>query len=180
MTIPDFIAQMTNTLPPASEADIAALETSIGARLPSDYRDFLLMVNGGFISKGVWYRGANPVGRQIEGGVDLIGGLRRESHYSLVENRADYQSEDDMRIPRDLLWIMGDPFGNAICLGILPPQEGKIYYWNHENEFHDEDYDGTASTARNLCLLANSFTDFIGILRPPAPEPEVSQKKFLP
>lgn len=176
MTIPDFIAQWTNTKPPAPEADIAALEAAIGARLPEDYREILLTVNGGHISSGLWYEGVNPVGREIEGGVELLGGLRRESHYSLLARRAEYQAEDDMRIPRDLLWIADDHFGNAICLGVLPPHVGKVYFWDHEDECHDEDYDGTASTAKNLCLLANSFTDFIGTLGPLKEPP----KRFLP
>lgn len=176
MTTSDFIAQWTDTKPPAPEADVAALEAAIGARLPEDYREILITLNGGYISSGLWYEGVNPEGRKIGGGVDLLGGLRREPHYSLWEQRADYQAEDDMRIPRDLLWVARDPFGNAICLGVLPPQVGKVYYWNHDNEFHDEDYDGTANTAKNLCLLANSFTDFIGILGPLKEQP----KRFLP
>lgn len=176
MTIPDFIAQLTETRPSVREENIVVLESAIGARLPEDYRKFLLAVNGGYIDEGLWYDGINPEGRRIEGGVEAICGLRNDSRLSLEENRADYQTEDDMRIPRDVLGIMHDPFGNVICLGVQPPQVGKVYYWNHDNEFHDEDYDGTANTAKNLCLLANSFTDFIGILGPLEPQP----KRFLP
>ncbi|HEY1048930.1 MAG TPA: SMI1/KNR4 family protein [Prosthecobacter sp.] len=50
LALADFLAQWTNTKPPALEADVAALKSVIGVRMPEDYREVLLALNGGYIS----------------------------------------------------------------------------------------------------------------------------------
>jgi hypothetical protein len=56
---------------------------------------------------------------------------------------------------------MDDPFGNAICLGVSGKHRGKVYFWDHEHEPDEEDWDGRVETAGNVKLLAASFTDFV-------------------
>jgi hypothetical protein len=49
MNISEFISQMEERRPPASEKDLVAFEAGIGCRLPEDYRQFLRSANGGSV-----------------------------------------------------------------------------------------------------------------------------------
>jgi hypothetical protein len=94
--------------------------------------------------------------------VHHIGGFREESDFSLESARECYVG----RIPDDLLWIMDDPFGNAICLGIRGIHRGRIYFWDHEMEPDPNGWDGQVDTEGNVSLIANSFTEFVAGLKP--------------
>lgn len=155
-----FLEAIAKKLPPASASDVSAFELSLGCRLPEDYREFLVACNGGFVGGTLWFKGPTPKGDQADAGVHHIGGFRQESHFSLEWNRECYEG----RIPREFLWIMDDPFGNAICLGIRGEHVGRVFFWNHENE-PDDEWDGTVEQAENLQLLANSFAEFVAGLQ---------------
>jgi hypothetical protein len=58
MNVPEFVAQMEATLPPAPDAALTAFESAIGCRLPDDYRQFLIASNGGFIRGSLWFHGS--------------------------------------------------------------------------------------------------------------------------
>lgn len=94
-------------------------------------------------------------------GVHHIGGFREESYFSLEHAR----QACERRIPKELLWIVDDPFGNAICLGLSGMQRGRMYFWSHECEPDDEHWDGGAETAGNVYLLAGSFAECVAGLR---------------
>lgn len=76
----------------------------------------------------------------LETRVCNVGGFHKRRDYSLPWYRECYRG----RIAKDLVWIMGDPFGNAICIRI---PKGEICFWDHE----------TGKVAQ----LATSFTKFI-------------------
>jgi predicted RNA binding protein YcfA (HicA-like mRNA interferase family) len=101
----------------------------------------------------------------LDAGIHHIGGSRAEDYFSLRASREIYQ-ESEVRIPLDLLWIMDDPFGNAICLGIAGASRGKIFFWDHEVPPTLDDWDGRVDSAENVQLLANSFTEFVSGLHP--------------
>ena len=165
MNISEFIAQTKSTLPPAHESDLASFESAIGCRLPEDYREFLIACNGGYIGGRLWFFGPTPNGGKADAGIHHIGGFRTESHFSLLRSRKCYQGVE-LRIPRELLWVMDDPFGNAICIGLTGEYRGKMYFWDHECEPDSEEWNGSTNTAENVTLLANSFTEFIAGLEP--------------
>jgi len=62
------------------------------------------------------------------------------------------------RIPRDMIPIARDSFGNQICIGVSGPRCGYVYFWDHENEDEDE------PTYRNMHLVAKSFQEFLAQL----------------
>ena len=155
MNIDKLLAEMTLKKPPASEVEIIAFESEIGYQLPSDYRQFLKASNGGYIGGRFWFKDGDT-------GIDHIGGFREESHFSLRSSRDCYAD----RIPNELLWIMDDPFGNAICIGVVGETQGRIYFWDHEAEPDPASWDGSAANADNVSVLANSFTDFVAGLTP--------------
>jgi hypothetical protein len=143
MDVSDFITQIREKGPEIAEADLVAFESQIGCRLPDDYRQFLMAANGGTVEDDRFC--------SCDFCIVCIGGLRDEEHLSLVANRDCYQLSED-RIPKDLLWIMEDAFGNAVCIGISGERRGRIYFWEHESQ--------------DTSLLANSFTDFLAGITP--------------
>ncbi|MBI2302058.1 MAG: SMI1/KNR4 family protein [Armatimonadetes bacterium] len=153
MTIDEFIQAVQRKSPPAPEPALLALEADLGARLPEDYRDFLLRCNGGYVGGRYWF--------DDNVGVHHVGGLREEDHFSLLSARECYQNPAEIRIPTDLLWIMDDPFGNAICLGLSGSHRGQVFFWDHEQEPWPEDWDGSVEQAGNITVVADSFTEFV-------------------
>ncbi|RYF36106.1 MAG: SMI1/KNR4 family protein, partial [Cytophagaceae bacterium] len=57
--------------------------------------------------------------------------------------------------PEELLGIGDDPGGNSICIAFKGLRPGAIFYWR-ENGWQGE---------QNLYLIADSFDDFVGLLR---------------
>jgi hypothetical protein len=176
MTIDDFIAAVDaaadQALPPAAlfllgpskvlpptRAQVEAFEAEIGTTLPDDYRRFLLRYNGGNVD---WYQfeGLTPEGQSWTTIISHVGGLREEPALSLRSARSCYQGRE-LQIPRALLWIMGDPGGNAICIGLTGKYRGRVYFWIHDEQPDPREWDGEVETAGNVIFLANSFTDFM-------------------
>jgi SMI1 / KNR4 family (SUKH-1) len=165
MTVEDFIAEVKDKVLPCPLDNLAAFERAIGSRLPKDYRQFLIACNGGYVGGRYWYRGLTSDGKTSEARVHHVGGLQDEWCVSLESHRDCYQRGDPPRIPLALVWIMDDPFGNAICLGLKGSHRGRVYFWDHEGEPDEEEWDGTVETAGNIRLLANSFTEFVAGLQ---------------
>src|SRR5437868_5783287 len=109
MTIDEFIAEVESKKPPAPQDQLEAFEAELGKTLPEDYRRFLVACNGGYIGGRFWFQGPTPEGKKADAGVHHIGGFRKQSHFSLKSALECLKG----RIPKPLLWIMDDPFGNA-------------------------------------------------------------------
>jgi hypothetical protein len=148
MTIDEFLQAIKKTAPPAPTHKLAQLEVALGVLLPD------------------WYKGPTPAGDPADAGVHHIGGFREESYFSLERARECYAG----RIPNELLWIMDDPFGNAICLGVRGTHRGNIYFWDHEMEPDPDSWDGQVDTAGNVSLIAGSFAEFVAGLKPTTDE----------
>jgi SMI1-KNR4 cell-wall len=166
MRLDEFIAGIEKKQPLTSLEPLIHFETALGATLPDDYRQFLIDCNGGVYRGRHWFFGPTPEGGKTDAGIHHIGGLREEAHLSLIASRDVYQSASHARIPRSLLWIMDDPFGNAICIGLTATYRGLVYFWDHELEPDADDWDGHVESSGNITLLAASFTGFIAALKP--------------
>jgi SMI1-KNR4 cell-wall len=155
------VAAVEDRQPPAPWWRLAIFELRLGTRLPEDYRKFLVECNGGYVGGALWFTGPTPSGEEADAGVHHVGGLRKERCFSLTWNQERYSGR-----PRsELLWIMDDPFGNAICLGVRGERRGRVFFWDHENE-PGIDWDGSVNGAANLQLLAMSFAEFVAGLHP--------------
>lgn len=139
-----------------SREAIAEFEARQGILLPAEYKAFLLNSNGGMPIPDMfevpgWHGHGNELG----------------SFYGIHDGpktkRLDRACEVyDERIPSDLIPIAYDANGNAICLGWKGEREGKVYFWDHEDEL-DENGD-FVQDYRNVFLVADSLQEFLDSL----------------
>ena len=64
------------------------------------------------------------------------------------------------RVPKPLLPIANDAGGNLICISTSGPDQGCIYFWEHENEVEE----GEEPTMENVWFVAPDFDTFLSHL----------------
>jgi hypothetical protein len=164
MTLDELLAALEDKSPPAPADALERFEETLGHRLPDDYRAFLISCNGGYGRGYVQFRGPTARRNVIVACLNHVGGLREEKYYSLERAYQKYQVWE-VRIPKDLIWIADDPYGNGICLGVSGTSRGRVFFWDHENEPDPNRWSGVVETADNVDLLANSFQEFVSGLQ---------------
>ncbi len=135
-----------------SDHDLMELERQLGFVLPMEYRNFLLIHNGGYPEPDVFPIHNNPVGNC--GILHHYLCIKPGDVYDIWGTFKNYQG----RIPPDFLPIAGDPGGNLLCLGIFGETMGQIYFWDHEEEFTDR-------PRHNLYFVADSFFELLDKLQ---------------
>jgi hypothetical protein len=136
--------------PRLREAEVVHFEMLVRAKLPVDYRRFLLATNGGEPPEDQgWFRMRTKTNRKWSR-VRFFYGLRRPD--VIV-----WQLDEDWRetlnlVDRCTLPIATDVYGNRILLTVEGPKRGAIYFWSHE---WDEP----------IIRLAGSFAEFLDSLR---------------
>ena len=140
--------------PPTNEIAIAALEKRIGGRLPEEYRAFLLRDNGGGPDADC-FRFADRKGPYTDGKLRAFYAIWDGKH-SRMSHAVETFWEGE-RIPRELLPIGYDSFGNQICIAFAGPHRGRVYFWDHERETDPASY-------ANLDRIADSFDAFCALL----------------
>lgn len=129
-----------------------AVERRLGVRLPEDYRRFLLTFNGG-----------RPVPANFVVSVDAEPRWMRVHFFFGVDD--DVDSTDLLwnfdtlsgRLPRHVVPIASDEFGNCFCLDIRRSVNGPVLFWDHEQE-------GMGHDAALRISVAPSFQEWIGQL----------------
>lgn len=139
---------------PPSEERVSAFEAKLGRRLPDDYREFLLLYNGGQPKPSV-FRFGDRKRPYTDSSVEWFLSLYDGEIYSL--ERVIKSLRD--RIPPDTLPIAYDPFGNIVLLGLHGDVRDKVYFWDHEREPDDQ------PDWSNIDLIADSFDGFMRGLR---------------
>jgi hypothetical protein len=142
-----------------SPSDIIDLESMIGYEIPSDYKKFLLMYNGG-VPDQHYHDVQNTEGTNIGSFVGMRcfywidGPENKEPHIKELYSLKDTYSVYHERIPSNFLPISEDDGGNLICLSLYGEDCGSIWYWDHEAEHSPPDY-------RNCYKVANSFQELL-------------------
>jgi hypothetical protein len=158
------------TFSPMSEDEAAKLEAQLGAPLPEAYRSFLQTYGGCSFGEYVDFhvveelRGILP-SRGIGHFSHFYGAASADSGKTLgLEwNIACYRE----RMPETLAPIANDGGDNQICLGVSGDEIGKVYYWDHNNEWDEDDYLDFGKPVppdmkfQNVHLIANSFDEFV-------------------
>ncbi len=161
---------------PNDESRIAEVEKTIGARLPEDYRQYLLMANGvqpyisGYEDCYIFVRvtwSDNAPGK-VTGDEQLL-----NSPGCLLEDWPNKNSgyTNDLRwtlanvekLPKDFIAIWDDPGASLFLLGIRKHNFGKVFY--QEKGFFQLQSNGNA-VEESLAFVANTFTEFLQMLEP--------------
>jgi hypothetical protein len=137
-----------------TQEDLRLLEEELGARLPDDYRAFLIKFNGGRPEPN-WFPMQGELG---VGGVDLFLGIRRPGEWDDLLTAKRRLLE---RMPPHMLPIAHAECGNLICLSLGGSDSGSVYYWDHELEADE----GEEPTYANLSHVADSFATFWEAIR---------------
>lgn len=153
------------------ENRLKKLEKHYKLSIPVLYRHFLLLYENGSPEYDIQYRAIESVPRADKDNVLSFGSflVAVDGSDSLEVHMKDYYE----RIPSSLLPIATDYTGNLICIGLSGAAEGRIYYWDHENELAAKimlqlDLEGITSIDDywdNIYVIADSFIDFIRSLR---------------
>jgi hypothetical protein len=143
--------------PAVDESSVAAFESTIGFRLPPDYRDFLLKFNGGEPTTPVFHL-PDTKGGYTDSAIRYFFSISDKSTFSLAHKYAIYVG----RIPQGMLPIAADSGGNLVLLALVGVQSGKVFFWNHDIEGLVED----PSSLDHLSQVANSFSELCEKLSP--------------
>ena len=138
-----------HTNEPITEHQLVLFEQHIGAKLPDDYRRFLIEYNGGCPTR-------------VESLIPEINAPILVSEFYGVGTGPcglkEVYSMLDGRIPNSFISIADDPGGHEYLIGLCGTQhEGQIYFWLHDQE---------AENPMDICFfVANSFTEFFDGLK---------------
>lgn len=142
---------MRRSFPPLDGGQLVAAERDLGVQLPSEYRSFLTVWNGGRPQPNTFSYEIR--GRKESGMVDWFLGIHNGEHDNLRQYTLWYKG----RIPSNLLPIAHDPGGNLICIAVSGSDLGAVYFWDHELESSE----GQPPSTDNVYLIAKSFEAFL-------------------
>lgn len=141
------------------EKILAEFERKHGFLLPTTYRAFLLEHNGGTPEPSSYCRKRN---KKPSEECRYFFGLQCGRSYAEIEDALEtYLGEDETRIPRRLLPIAEDSFGNLICLSLRGEDVGKVYFWDHEEELEQKRTKTGDVNDAAISLIADSFDAFL-------------------
>lgn len=112
---------------PITHADLERFEKQIDARLPDDYRAFLLEHNGGDFPNEVAFEHVDKWGRSDPFSVSHLYGLCVKTH-----GLEDTYRDLDTYLPKGFVPIGGDAGGNKICIVASGRDVGSVWFWDHE------------------------------------------------
>jgi hypothetical protein len=145
--------------PRVTDAQIRAFEQSYGHRLPDDYRQFLLDVNGG---------GPDIANCEFDQGVvnRLFSLDDTEDDSSDLATRAN-RERASLPSP-DLLFIGHDDFSNSILLALAGEHRGEVWFMLTDDDARPDDANPRVlwHDRRDMRKVADSFEQFLRALRP--------------
>jgi hypothetical protein len=146
ITVKESEVQLTNS-------DIKLLEEKLGVTLPEDYKNFLLLHNGGHPEKDCF----PTVSKFLENENIAWFYAFYDGEVCNIIKENEFNKEI---IPEEFIAIAYGPFGHDICLGVSGDVLGRVYFFVRN---WDLDEDGQP-VPDDLFRIANSFTDFINSL----------------
>jgi hypothetical protein len=129
------------TLP--SEVDLLAFEAGVGAKLPEQYRQFLLQHNGGYFQDVVVNFGGG-----LGDGLDYLSGIGASFPDAELGEDLDVFDDND---PLKILPIGYTQCGSFLLLGVADDIRGQVWVQISEDE--------------EFKLIADSFIEFFGGLK---------------
>jgi len=142
---------------PTNKDEIRKLEKKWRITLPEVYKKFLLQNNGGRVGEEVFPIQNNPSGDRAI--IHSFFGLNLDNVYDLDSKLRVYKA--GQRIPDNFIPIACDVGGNLVCISFKGEDEGKVYFWDHEDEYME----GEKVGYKNVYLVADNLEEFINSLR---------------
>jgi hypothetical protein len=136
---------------PANLAEIEKFEELIGAKLPKDYKQFLLKHNGGHPVTNGFKLIQSINERTNEAGIEWFYALYDGYVCNIITEFKRCREE----LPGTLLPI-GYSSGGVTCLGIKGKEYNKVYYWTtNYSLWKEEDYNNLYLAANRGIVLEN-------------------------
>ncbi|WP_053332514.1 SMI1/KNR4 family protein [Candidatus Jidaibacter acanthamoebae] len=151
---------------PITIEEILEAEGTIGAKLPSDYVEHLLKYNGGHPDKDCYplleplpyyNRITKAEAKSYDSEIAWFYAIHDGEYSNLLR---EYKFDGD-RLPKGLIAIGRNSFGDLICMSVGMGNYGKVYFWTLEGSVQLGEEEPWWD---NVFLIANSFTDFINSL----------------
>ncbi|MEJ8553224.1 SMI1/KNR4 family protein [Tepidibacter sp. Z1-5] len=135
--------------------DIEAFEKKYGFKLPNDYRQFLLLNNGGKTDRRKFDTKDENDNGMIISSIMLFCPLSDEVEFNLEKNYCVYNKEGKL-ISSKFLPIGIDPVENLICISVEGNNKGATYHC--DMAYIEEDGILEMDCIR---LISRNFTEFI-------------------
>jgi SMI1-KNR4 cell-wall len=151
---------------PMPEAELRQIEESIGGDLPSSLQLILLDYGAFRFQNEVMFVALESDPSITTSCLGVFFGAEVEGRRGLSYYIRMFKN----RMPHTIIPIGNNLFGDKFCLGIQGNEQGKLYYWYHENEPDRQEYwarhgQGVplsrAFLFQNVFLIANTFDEFI-------------------
>ncbi|KGR82243.1 SMI1/KNR4 family protein [Lysinibacillus odysseyi] len=150
-----------------AEEALIKIEDKYGINFHEIYKSFVCKYGHSTFEKDVCYRPIEPSHWTDKDGLNAFG-----SFFGFDEGVDNLERKIQQyydRIPASIVPIAEDYAGNLICIGISGDREGKIYFWDHENEITarvmlgEKEYESVSVDDywENIYVIADSFFDFI-------------------
>lgn len=146
--------------PVVDDVAVQAFEAVIGAKLPDDFRGFLLDVNGGRTGEDA---AVFLVGRDQTNLNSLLSLNEPVDARDLATRNATIRAD----LPLELLLIGNDDGGSRVCLCIRGDHRGEVWYLDTANRRPEGANPHVPWHARrDMTKLADSFAAFMAALAP--------------
>jgi hypothetical protein len=148
-----------------NSAKLLKIEEEYHIDIPLEYKEYLCNYKQDFFQKDVEFKLMDETLQSGEDTLQLDVFLNLESNNNLA--LANFIERYSHRMPKSLIPIGSCPGGDLICIGVKNENEGKVYFWNHENELEALLLVGENSKKDidqywdNLYLVSHSFKEFI-------------------
>lgn len=139
-----------DTEEPTDRELIRSLENKLGIQFPIEYVNHLLKYNGGRCEPNVFTFKENGI--MSSSSIDWFLALY-SGEYDNLEDYCDLYKLKKKRLPYTFFPIAHDAGGNLIC---MDSSDGKVYYWDHENEV---DYESSEDSNRQNCHYISATVD---------------------
>ena len=151
-----ILDRLQDSFGPLDESDVRELEAELGVTFPEDYAAFLMQYNRAYMQHPMEFDVRVP-GPFVEGGTfdNTLGNVKKEPYSNTACNIRWNVEALEGRIP-DGLVAFANSGADPICIGLTPSEFGRIYLWDSVDEGADD----------NTYLVADSFTEFLGLLSP--------------
>ena len=140
---------------PIDESIVIDFEKKHNINIPNPYRQFLIDFNVAYVKPRRFFNkhvSQIQSGDEPDEGLDLFRGFSTDEEWCLDWYMDIYIYSG--RISKVFLPIAAAAGGNVICIGIAGNNHGKIFFWDHEDE-----YDG-----ESLTCLADDLNSFLNSL----------------